>query len=79
MGGLQFNNACLANGKVSEWVLKGWITFIMKCSSEWANTENYKLIACLNLLWKLLTGNHVHNIYLYSDNNNLTFKIKETG
>ena len=49
-------NSCLLSGKVPNWMVEGRTTLIMKDKTKGPVVGNYRPIACLNLLWKLLTG-----------------------
>ena len=48
--------ACLNTGIVPSWITKGRTVLIMKDSKKGGVTSNYRSIACLPILWKLLTG-----------------------
>ena len=41
---------------VPGWLIEGRTILMMKDSKESTEVENYRPIACLNLIWKLLTG-----------------------
>ena len=49
-------NNCVSVGHVPDWMVEGRTTLIMKDKRKGALLGNYRPIACLNLLWKLLTG-----------------------
>ena len=47
---------CLSNGKVPLWMVKGRTVLIQKDPAKGTVTSNYRPIACLPIMWKLLTG-----------------------
>ena len=48
--------ACLNTGIVPSWMTKGRTVLIMKDCKKGGVTGNYRPIACLLIMWKLLTG-----------------------
>ena len=68
VGGLQ---TCLLNGKVPDWMVKGRTVLIQKDSAKGTVAGNYRPIACLPLMWKLLTGIFAEEIYDHLKGNNL--------
>ena len=48
--------ACLNTGIEPPWVTKGRILLIMKDRKKDGVASSYRPIACLNIMWKLLTG-----------------------
>ena len=54
---------CLNNGDVPEWMVKGRTVLIQKDPAKGTLSSNYRLIACLPLMWKLLTVIFVDKIY----------------
>ena len=47
---------CIQAGDVPNWIVESWTVFIQKDARKGNAVGNYRPIACLNLLWKLLTG-----------------------
>ena len=63
--------ACLDSGEVPPWMVKGRTVLIQKDSAKGTVASNYRPIACLPLLWKLLTGIFAEKIYDHLRINNL--------
>ena len=49
-------NECIEVGDVPGWLVEGRTILVMKGSKNGTEVGNYRPIACLNLIWKLLTG-----------------------
>ena len=49
-------NKCIEVGDVPEWLVAGRTILVMKDSKNGIEVGNYIPIACLKLIWKLLTG-----------------------
>ena len=49
-------NECTEVRDVPRWLIEERTILLMKDSNKGTEVENYKPIACLNLIWKLLTG-----------------------
>ena len=49
-------NECIKVGDVSGWLVEGRTILLMKDSNKGTEVGNYRPVACLNLIWKLLTG-----------------------
>ena len=47
---------CIKTGDVPNWMVASWTVLIQKDVREGNAVGNYRPIACLNFLWKLLTG-----------------------
>ena len=62
---------CLDSGEVLEWMVKGRTVLIQKDSAKGTVASNYRPIACLPLMWKLLTGIFAEKIYDHLMVNNL--------
>ena len=62
---------CLQSGKVPDWMVKGRTVLIQKDSAKGTVAGNYRPIACLPLMWKLLTGIFAEEIYDHLKENNL--------
>ena len=50
------SNECTEVRDVPRWLIEERTILVMKDSNKGTEAENYKPIACLNLIWKLLTG-----------------------
>ena len=55
--------SCVSEGKVPGWMVKGRTVLIQKDPAEGRIATNYRPIACLPLMWKLLTGIFAERIY----------------
>ena len=64
-------NDCLELGGVPNWMVDGKTTLHMKDKTKGTDVANYRLIACLNLLWKVLTGIFAEKAYKHLDDNSL--------
>ena len=62
---------CLSQGWVPEWMTLGRTSLFMKDPAKGPVADNYRPIACLPLMWKLLTGILAEQIYDHLDGNNL--------
>ena len=62
---------CLVIGEVSEWMTIERTSLFMKDPAKGPVADNYRPIACLPMMWKLLTGIFVEIIYKHPDVNNL--------
>ena len=62
---------CLDEGGVPEWMVKGRTVLIQKDPAKGTVASNYRPIACLPLMWKLLTGIFAERIYDHLKDNNL--------
>jgi hypothetical protein len=62
---------CLDEGNVPEWMVKGRTVLIQKDPAKGTVAGNYRPIACLPLMWKLLTGIFAEGIYDHLKDNNL--------
>ena len=49
-------NKCIEVGDVPGWLVEGRTILVMKDSKKGTEKGNYRPIACINLIWKLLTG-----------------------
>ena len=54
---------CLDEGNVPEWMVKGRKVLIQKDPATGTVASNYRPIACLPLMWKLLAGIFALGIY----------------
>ena len=64
-------NDCLQQGDFPSWLTQGSTTLIMKDESKGAEISNFRLITCLPLIWKLLTGMISKGIYAHLDRENI--------
>ena len=62
---------CVDRGEVPGWMVKGRTVMIQKDPAKGKAVSNYRPIACLPLLWKLLTGIFAGKIYDHLQVNNL--------
>ena len=62
---------CVDRGEVPAWMVKGRTVMIQKDPAKGKAVSNYRPIACLPLLWKLLTGIFAGKIYDHLQVNNL--------
>ncbi len=61
---------CVERGEVPEWMTKGRTVLIQKDPAKGRAVSNYRPIACLPLMWKLLTGIFAEKIYDHLHTNN---------
>ena len=54
---------CLSQGNVPEWMVQGRTVLIRKDPGKGTEISNYRPIACLPVMWKLLTGNMGEKMY----------------
>ena len=64
-------NDCLEAGSVPNWMVEGKTTLLVKDKMRGTDAANYRPIACLNLLWKVLTGIFAEKAYKHLDDNSL--------
>ena len=62
---------CLVEGTVPEWMVKGRTVLIQKDPAKGTVASNYRPIACLPLMWKLMTGIFAGKIYDHLEANDL--------
>ena len=62
---------CLESGETPEWMVKGRTVLIQKDPVKGTLVSNYRPIACLPLMWKLLTGIFAEKIYDHLLSNDL--------
>ena len=58
-------------GDVPEWLVRGRTVLIQKDVAKGTVASNYRPIACLPLMWKLLTGVFADKVYDHLLNNNV--------
>ena len=64
-------NECVEVGDVPGWLVEGRTILVMKDSKKGTEVGNYRPIACLNLIWKLLTGIISDKTYDHLEENKL--------
>ena len=62
---------CLDSGGVPDWIVKGRTVLIQKDHPRGPVASNYRPIACLPLMWKLLTGIFAEKLYVHLLENGL--------
>ena len=62
---------CLNQGTVPEWMVRGRTVLVMKDPKKGTVVTNYRPIACLPMMWKLLTGMIAEEIYVHLAQNGL--------
>ena len=62
---------CLRASEVPGWLVEGRTILIMKDPAKGPLVGNYRPIACLNLLWKLMTSILSEKTYLFLESNKL--------
>ena len=62
---------CVSRGEVPGWMVKGRTVLIQKDPAKGRSASNYRPIACLPLMWKLLTGIFADKIYDHLHTNSL--------
>ena len=67
----KFMNHCVQSGNVPEWMVVGRMILLMKDPKKGPEVGNYRLIACRNLLLKLLTGVFSEKVYTQLDQNGI--------
>ena len=71
-------NECVTTGDIPEWMVESRTTLIMKDPRKRNHADNFRPIACLNLLWKLLTGIVADKTYDHLEANKL-FPSEQKG
>ena len=64
-------NECLTNNSIPEWLTTGRTVLLMKDPAKGNEVGNYRPIACLNILWKILSGIFADKTYGHLEANNL--------
>ena len=62
---------CVSLCQIPEWLVVGRTILILKDPTKGPDVGNYRPIACLNLLWKALTGIFSEKVYAHLDGNDL--------
>ena len=66
-------------GDIPGWLVEGRTFLVMKDSKNGTEVENYRPIACLNLIWKLLTGIISDKTYDHLEKNILLPEEEQKG
>ena len=61
----------LSDKNVPDWIVTGKTVLIQKDPTKGTNVSNYRPIACLPLMWKLLSGIFADRVYTHLLNNQL--------
>ena len=64
-------NECVNKNHIPDWLTKGLTTLIVKDKTKGNVITNFRPITCLPLMWKLLTGVLVEEMYAHLERNNL--------
>ena len=64
-------NECIEVGDVPEWLVEGRTILVTKDSKNGTEVGNFRPIACLILIWKLLTGTISDKTYDHLEKNRL--------
>ena len=62
---------CLTQGWVPKWMTLGRTSLFMKDPAKGTAADNYRPIACLPLMWKLLTGIFSEKMYQHLEDQSL--------
>ena len=62
---------CVDSSQIPEWLVEGRTVLIMKDPTKGTEVGNYRPIACLNILWKTLTGIFNTKVYDHLERNGL--------
>ena len=62
---------CMCQGNVPEWMVRGRTVLIQKDTVKGAQASTYRPIACLPMMWKLLTGVTGDKLYHHLERNGL--------
>ena len=63
--------SCISEGDVPDWMTTGRTVLIQKDPSKGNAPSNCRPIACLPLIWKLLTGSFATKIFNHLESNDL--------
>ena len=72
----QHLQVCLNNGIAPSWMIKGRTVLIMKDSKKDRFVSNYRPIACLPVMWKLLTEIIGDETYNHLEKSSLLHQVK---
>ena len=62
---------CICQGNLPEWMFRGRTVLIQKDTAKGAQASNYRPIACLPMMWKLLTEVMGETLYHHLERNGL--------
>ena len=62
---------CICQGNVPEWMVRGRTVLKQKDKAKGAQASNYRPIACLPMMWKLLKGVMGEKLYHHLERNGL--------
>ena len=62
---------CILQGNVPEWMVRGKTVLIQKDTAKGAQASNYRPIACLPMMWKLLAEVMGEKLYHHLERNGL--------
>ena len=64
-------NQCLTDNSIPPWMTVGRTVLLMKDPAKGNEVGSYRPIACLNIIWKILTGVFSEKTYEHLNGNNL--------
>ena len=64
-------NQCLTDNAIPEWMTIGRTVLLLKDPSKGNEVGNFRPIACLNIMWKILSGIFAEKTYEHLDTRNL--------
>ena len=70
-------DGCIQIGYIPNWMVESRTVLIQKDERKWNAVGNYRLITCLNLLSKLLTGIINEKVYNHLNQHNLLPENRE--
>ncbi|MGY8822311.1 MAG: RNA-directed DNA polymerase, partial [Pseudomonadales bacterium] len=70
---------CIVEGNVPEWMVTGRTVLIQKDPAKGTEASNYRPIACLPLMWKLLSGIFADRVYTHLLDNQLLPEEQKGG
>ena len=70
-------NECIEEGDVPGWLVEVRTVLMLKDSKKGTEMGNYRPLACLNMIWKFLTGIIIDEKYDHSQKNNYYQKNKK--
>ena len=71
-------NQCLSSNSIPEWMTIGRTVLLMKDPVKGNDVGNYRPIACLNIVWKILSGIFADKTYDHLEENEL-FPFEQKG
>ena len=70
-------NECIEEGDVPGWLVEVRTVLVVKDSKKGTEMGNYRPLACINMIWKFLTGIIIDETYDHSQKNNYYQKNKK--